>query len=138
MLKISTEVHRKGEKAWECFIAVVHGFLGNNKADNYKELVGALVESFGEMDCRISLKGHVLPAHPDNFKGSMGTYSEEQGEHFHQDIMKFEQRYQGSFHENMMRGFIRGSHEKVICCIQTNQEKLFICNPKKLSSELLK
>lgn len=105
--KLLQKLTEKEQKVWERFIAVVHGFLGNNKADNYKELAGALVESYCEIGCRISLKVHVLPAHLDNFKGNMGTYSKEQGEHFHQDIMKFEQRYQGYFNENMMRGYIR-------------------------------
>ncbi|GBP38391.1 hypothetical protein EVAR_28186_1 [Eumeta japonica] len=32
----------------------------------------------------------------------MGAYSEEQGECFHEDIMRFEQRCQGQYNENMM------------------------------------
>lgn len=97
----------KEKKAWECVIAVVQGFLGNNKADNYMELVEALVKNYGEMGCRMSLKVHILDAHLDN-KENMGAYSEEQGERFHQDIMNFEQRYQGSLNENMMGDYIWG------------------------------
>ncbi|XP_063865374.1 KRAB-A domain-containing protein 2-like [Scylla paramamosain] len=40
----------KEKKAWEGFIAVVHGFLGN-KADNYMELVEALVKKL----CKVSV-----------------------------------------------------------------------------------
>ncbi len=98
MLRIHTEAHRKGEKAWECFIVVVQSFLANIKADNYKELVEASVKSYGDMGCRI----YILDAHLDNFKENIGAYSKEQGERFHQDKMNFVQRYQGSFNENMM------------------------------------
>ena len=37
------------------------------------------VQSF-QMGCKMSLKVHILDAHLDNFKESMGAYSEEQGE----------------------------------------------------------
>lgn len=58
------------------------------------------------MGCRMSLKVHMLHAHLDKFKNNMGAYSEEQGERFHQDIMHFEQRYQGQYNENMMGDYI--------------------------------
>ena len=38
----------------------------------------------------------------------MGTYSEEQGERFHQDILDFEHRYQGQYNENMMGDYSWG------------------------------
>ncbi|EFN80410.1 hypothetical protein EAI_14760, partial [Harpegnathos saltator] len=41
----------------------------------------------------MSLKIHILNAHLDKFKENMRTYSEEQGERFHQDILYFERRY---------------------------------------------
>ncbi|KAK8374315.1 hypothetical protein O3P69_018357, partial [Scylla paramamosain] len=56
----------------------------------------------------MGLKVHILDAHLDNFKVNMGAYSEEQGERFHQNIMNFEQRYQGYFNENMMGDYIWG------------------------------
>lgn len=33
-------------KAWQAFRAVVHGFLGNNKSPEYRDLVGDLIEKF--------------------------------------------------------------------------------------------
>jgi len=98
----------KEKEAWESFVAVVQGFLGNNKADNYAELVETMVNSYGQMGCRMSLKVHILDAHLDNFKENMGAYSEEQGERFHQDIMDIEYRYQGSYNESMMGDYIWG------------------------------
>lgn len=85
-----------------CFIAV--------KADDCMEQVEALVKNCGEMGCRVSLKVHpyILDAHLDNFKGIMREYSEEQRERLHQDIMEFEQRCQGAFHENMLEDYIWG------------------------------
>lgn len=32
---------------------------------------------------------------------TLGAYSEEQAEHFHQDILDFEHHYQGSYNKNM-------------------------------------
>ena len=69
--------------AWICFAAVVQGFLGNNKEDNYAELVANLVTSYGNMGCRMSMKVHMLDAHLDEFKENLGAYSEEHGERFH-------------------------------------------------------
>ena len=55
-----------------------------------------LVRNYGRMGCRMSLKGQVLNSHLKKFKDNLGTYSEEHGERFHQDILHFEQRYQGA------------------------------------------
>ncbi|XP_058883872.1 uncharacterized protein LOC131737639 [Acipenser ruthenus] len=98
----------KEKAAWNSFVAVVRGFLGNHKAENYVELVETLVKNYGTMGCRMSLKVHILDAHLDKFKENMGAYSEEQGERFHQDILDFEHRYQGQYNENMMGDYIWG------------------------------
>lgn len=96
------------KQAWESLKAVVNGFLGNNRADNYEELIETMLESFKIMGCRMSQKLHMLHSHLDQFKDNMGAYSEEQGERFHQDVMDFEQRYQGQYNENMMGDYIWG------------------------------
>ncbi|XP_058889662.1 uncharacterized protein LOC131739473 [Acipenser ruthenus] len=98
----------KEKAAWNSFVAVVRGFLGNHKAKNYVELVETLVKNYGTMGCRMSIKVHILDAHLDKFKENMGVYSEEQGERFHQDILDFERRYQGQYNENMMGDYIWG------------------------------
>ena len=99
---------RTERAAWDSFVAVVLGFLGNHKAENYVKLVETLVTNYGKMGCRMSLKVHILDAHLHKFKENMGAYSEEQGERFHQDILDFERRYQGSYNENMMGDYIWG------------------------------
>ena len=38
----------------------------------------------------MSLEVHVLDFHFDEFKENVVAYSEEKGDHFHQNIMKFE------------------------------------------------
>lgn len=96
------------KQAWESLKAVVDGFLGNNRADNYEELIETMLVSFKSMGCRMSLKLHMLHSHLDQFKDNMGAYSEEQGERFHQDVMEFERRYQGQYNEHMMGDYIWG------------------------------
>ena len=46
--------------AWICFAAVVQEILGNNKEDNYTKLAVNLVNSYGNMGCRMSMKIHML------------------------------------------------------------------------------
>ena len=75
------------------FAAVVRGFLGNNKEDNYAKLIANLVNSYGNTGCRMSMKVHMLNAHLDECKENLGAYSEEHGERFQQDIKDFESRY---------------------------------------------
>ena len=58
------------------------------------------------MGCRMSLKVHMLDFHLEKFKENMGRYSEEQGDRFYQDMLKFEQRYQGQYTERMMGEYI--------------------------------
>lgn len=96
------------KQAWLSLKAVIDSFLGNKRAENYKEVISNMLDSFKVMGCRMSLKVHMLHAHLDKFKNNMGEYSEEQGERFHQDIMNFEQRYQGQYNENMIGDYIWG------------------------------
>ena len=72
------------------------------------EFLGNLVNSYGNMECRMSIKVHMLDAHLDEFKENLGAYSEEHGERFHQDIKDFESRYQGQYNKNMMGDYIWG------------------------------
>lgn len=96
----------KQRKAWNSFKAVAEGFLGNHRATNYQQLVRDMVNNFQAMGCRMSLKLHMLDSHLDLFKDNMGAYSEEQGERFHQDLLKFEERFVGKCDENMMGDYI--------------------------------
>ena len=109
--------------AWHSFVAVVQGFLGNSKEENYHELVDNLLESYKEMGCRMSLKLHMMHSHLDFFKSNMGDYSEEHVEHFHQDDMEFEKRYQGQYNERMMGDYVWGLVQETQTLYQRKSRK---------------
>ena len=44
VLGVPQEFHRTEEATWNSFVAVIRGFLGNHKAENYVELVETLME----------------------------------------------------------------------------------------------
>lgn len=46
----------KEKVAWHCFKSVVISSLGNNKANNFKNLIDAMLTSYHKMGCNISLK----------------------------------------------------------------------------------
>jgi hypothetical protein len=94
-----TEVEREASIA---FRNVVSKFLGNNKDPDYVTIVANMLEKFKVLGCLMSLKIHFLNTHLDFFPENLGAVSEEQGEHFHQDIKKMERRYQGRWNVNMM------------------------------------
>lgn len=48
----------------------------------------------------------MLHTHLHKFRNNMGAYSEEPGERFRQDVMNFEDRYQGQCNENMKGDYI--------------------------------
>lgn len=87
--------------AWLAFENVVKKFLGNHRADNYKEVVENLIQAYAELGCRMSLKIHFLHSHLDYFPENLGHFSEEQGERFHQDLKVMECRYQGRWNPAM-------------------------------------
>ena len=91
--------------AWQSFVSVVKGFLGNRKDYNYVNLVNRLLESFHKLGCNMSIKVHFLHSHLDEFPANLGDVSDEQGERFHQDIQTMEERYQGRYDTKMMTDY---------------------------------
>lgn len=91
--------------AWSSFTAVVKGFLGRKKVNNYQELVKAMLNDFQALGTRMSIKIHYLFSHLDRFPENLGDVSEEQGERFHQDIKTMEERYQGRWNAHMMSDY---------------------------------
>ena len=77
------------------FVEVVQSFLGNRKADNYKDIVQKLLDNFQALGINMSIKVHFLHSHLDRFPENLGDVSVGQGERFHQDIKVMEERYQG-------------------------------------------
>jgi hypothetical protein len=91
--------------AWTAFKGVCSNLLGNNKADNYQEIVKRLLQSYEAMGCNMSLKIHFLHPHLDFFPQNLGAVSDEHGERFHQDISVMEKRYQGKWSVNMLSDY---------------------------------
>ena len=90
--------------AWNAFAVVVTNFLGNTKAENYRLLVGNLLQVFQMLGCNMTVKVHFSHSHVDYFPDNLGAVSEEQRERFHQDIKTMKKRYQGYWSESMTAG----------------------------------
>ena len=83
------------KRAWVAFVSVVKNFLGNDKAENYKDVVETMLQNYHHLGCNMSIKVHFLNSHLDEFPANLGDVSDEHGERFHQDIKVMEERYQG-------------------------------------------
>ena len=94
--------------AWKCFVNVVQNFLGNYRADNYKDLINELLATYKTLGCNMSLKIHFLDSHLDFFPSNLGAVSDEHGERFHQDIALIERRYQGKWSSGMLADYCWG------------------------------
>ena len=74
---------------------VVQSFLGNRKADNYKDIENKILDNFQALSINMSIKVHFFHRHLDKFPENLGNVNDEQDEKFHQDIKVMEERYQG-------------------------------------------
>lgn len=54
------------------FMGLIESFLGNYRADNYKEIIRKFVRDYKELDCNMSLKMHLLNSHLDQFPSNLG------------------------------------------------------------------
>jgi len=54
--------------------------LGNQKAENYGDMMADLVKSYKYMGCNLSLQVHFLDSHLDFFPEDLRALSEEHGE----------------------------------------------------------
>lgn len=91
--------------AWQSFKKVVRNFLGNHKADNYREHIAELLQNYRILGCNMSLKIHFLESHLDFFPDNLGAVSDEHGERFHQEISIMEKRYQGKWSPTMLADY---------------------------------
>lgn len=94
------------QEAFDCMKLVIENFLGNKRAANYKELITNMLNSFEKIKVSMSLKLHLLHQHVDWFKENNGKVSDEQGERFHQQIKRIEDRFHGRPVENMLAEFV--------------------------------
>ena len=93
------------KRAWEAFVSVVKNSLGNEKAENYKDVVETMLQSYHNLGCNMSIKVHFLNSHLDKFPANLGDVSHEHGERFHQDIKVMEERYQGRWDTHTMADY---------------------------------
>lgn len=99
------KLNRVEKKAWKSFISLCENFLGNNRSDNYVEVVNDFLKAYGEMGCRMSIKIHFLHSHLDFFPENLGKLSDEQGERFHQEISAIETRFVGKSQIRMLANY---------------------------------
>ena len=93
---------------WRSFVMVVRNFLGNKKDKDYVELVESLLKNLRDLGANMSIKVHFLQSHLDRFPENCGDVSDEQGERFHQDLKKMEERYQGRWDAHMIADYCWG------------------------------
>ena len=67
---------------WLSFLEVAQCFVGNRKADNYKDIVQKLLDNFQALGINMSIKVHFLHSHIDRFPEILGDVSDEQVKDF--------------------------------------------------------
>ena len=87
------------------FTNTVKFFLVKTKAPNYKKLVEILLKILHQLGPNTSIKLHFLHSHHACFPKNLGDVSDQQGEHFHQDISDMEVRYQGCWNATMLADY---------------------------------
>jgi len=107
-VKLEDVMTKAEQNAWHAFRMVAQCFWGNNKNENYKELIRILMERYHVLGCRLLMKMHYLNSRIDFFRPNLGDLSEEHGECFHQDISNMERRYQGRWDFAMIGDYVWG------------------------------
>lgn len=93
------------KRAWKSFISLCENFLGNNRSDNYVDVVKEFLNAYEEMGCRMSIKVHFLDSHLDFFPENLGQFSDEQGERVHQEMLSIEKRFHGKSQIKMLADY---------------------------------
>ena len=93
------------KKAWDAFRLVSTNFLGNIRAENYKELIEDMLSLYQKLGCNMSLKIHMLRSHLDFFPDNCSMVSDDHGERFHQPIAVMEKRYEGKWSNFMLADY---------------------------------
>ena len=91
--------------AWNALKSVCTNFLGNHKAENYREIVSEMFKFFQVMKCNMSLKLHFLDSHLDFFLQNLQEVSDEHCERFHQDIFIMEKEFARKWNCSMLAEF---------------------------------
>ncbi|GBM38649.1 hypothetical protein AVEN_37448-1 [Araneus ventricosus] len=101
--KFEKFLRSKEKQVWEAFYQVSTNFLGNDKAENYKDLFEDILAIFEDFSCNMSLKIHFLDSRFNSFPDNCGQVSDEHGERFHQDIANIEKRFSKSQLQSKLR-----------------------------------
>ena len=114
--------------AWNSFTDVLKILLGNNKANNYIQIVEDMLLKFHNLGAKMSIKIHYFFSHLDRFSENLGKLSEEQGERFHQDIEIMEERYQGQWDTHMMAEYCWNllRHKPLAPIIRKSNKRRFV------------
>jgi len=80
------------KKFWDAIRLVPTNFLGNNRAENYKEFIKEM-SLYHKLGSNMFLKMHMIHSHLDFFPNNPEMVSDEHGERFHQEIGTMEKRY---------------------------------------------
>ncbi|GBM69575.1 hypothetical protein AVEN_219204-2-1, partial [Araneus ventricosus] len=78
--KFEKLLRNKGKQVWD---QVSTNFLGNDKAENYTDLVEGMLALFHDIGYNMSLKIHFLDSHLNFFPDNCGQVSDEHGGCFH-------------------------------------------------------
>ena len=62
---LSINLNSADRRAWKAFENVCRNFIGNEKAENYTEIVQGLNSSYSAMACNMLLKFHFIHSHLD-------------------------------------------------------------------------
>jgi len=81
----STKLNSTERRAWKAFENICRNFLGNAKAENYREYVQELISSHSALGCIMTLKLYFLYSHLDFFPLKTRQPSPTNMTSFHQD-----------------------------------------------------
>jgi hypothetical protein len=80
--------------------------LGKLKVGLFSDGTQTLPNAYKEMECCMSLEVHFLPSFLDFFPENLSDVSDEEGEHFHQDIKSTEHRCSGFWKDSMLADIV--------------------------------
>ncbi|GBO34126.1 hypothetical protein AVEN_215873-1 [Araneus ventricosus] len=103
--KFEKLLRSKEKQVWDAFYKASTNFLGNDKAEIYKDLVEDMLALFQDFGCNMPLNFHFLDSRLHFFPCNCGQVSDEHGERFHQDIDNMEKQYQGNWSESMLADY---------------------------------
>jgi len=101
---------------------VSSNFLGNIRAENYRELIEDMLSLYHKLGCNISLKIHMLHSHLDVFPDNCGMVSDEHGERFHQEISTMEKRYRGKWSTSILVTSVGRSSEMLLSSYSNDRQ----------------